>query len=103
MNDTNLSKCKGFRWDEGILEKNRLEHKVSKTEREQVFFNHPLVVPHDSEHSDKDETSFCLLGQTDWGRFLFIIFSIRDEAIRVISARDMSTREKRTYIRNAES
>jgi uncharacterized DUF497 family protein len=97
MNDTNLSKCKGFRWDEGILEKDWLEHKVSKAEREQVFFNHPLVVRHDSEHSDKDETGFCLLGQTDWGRLLFIIFSVRDELIRVISARDMSKRGKRIY------
>ncbi len=103
MHDIEPKECKGFQWDEGNSEKNWLEYKVSKTEREQVFFNHPLVVPHDSEHSDKDETSFCLLGQTDWGRFLFIIFSIRDEAIRVISARDMSKREKRTYIRNAES
>jgi uncharacterized protein len=37
------------------------------------------------------------LGQTDARRLLFIVFTIRDDLIRVISARPMSRRERRVY------
>ncbi len=97
MGEADLRKCKGFQWDEGNSEKNWLKHKVSRIECEQIFFNHPLVVRHDSEHSQKDEIRFYALGHSDKGRLLFLVFTIRDQLIRVISARDMNKREKRIY------
>ena len=97
MNDIDLPKCRGFQWDEGNSEKNWLKHKVSRIEYEQVFFNHPLVVRHDPEHSDEDEIRFYVLGHTDRARLLFIVFTVRDQLIRVISARDMSNKERRWY------
>jgi uncharacterized DUF497 family protein len=102
MNEIDLTKCKGFQWDEGNSEKNWLKHEVSRAECEQIFFNHPLVVRHDTEHSQGDEIRFYALGQTDRSRLLFLVFTVRDQLIRVITARDMSKRERRIYS-NAES
>lgn len=89
-----LSNCSGFEWDEGNSEKNWIKHKVSRSECEQVFFNLPLVVSDDPKHS-QEENRYFALGKTDGSRGLFIVFTIRRDAIRVISARDMNKMEKR--------
>ncbi len=91
-----ISKCKGFEWDEGNSEKNWTRHRVTRAECEQAFFNQPLVVAEDEQHS-QEEPRYYALGQTDAGRRLFVVFTIRGDLVRVISARDMSTRERRVY------
>ena len=91
-----LSHCEGFEWDEGNVNKNWLEHKVSPAECEQVFFNRPLVIQDDIKHSEV-EKRFYALGGTDSKRNLFIAFTVRDKRIRVISARDMSRKEREVY------
>jgi len=85
-----------FEWDDGNARKNWLRHRVSQTECEQVFFNRPLVVAQDEVHSD-EEIRFYALGQTDAGRLLFIVYTLRGERVRVISARDMTRREQKEY------
>jgi uncharacterized DUF497 family protein/predicted DNA binding CopG/RHH family protein len=87
-----LSRCEGFNWDDANAPKIWERHEVSPGETEQVFFNHPLVAVVDSKHSDT-ESRFLALGQTDSGRRLFVVFTIRGRHIRVISARDMSRRD----------
>jgi len=91
-----LAACTGFQWDEGNLLKNWDKHRVTASECEQVFFNRPLVAAPDPAHSDQ-EPRFYSLGQTDSARLLFVVFTIRGELVRVISARDMSRRERRRY------
>ncbi len=91
-----LAKCTGFEWDSHNADKIWLKHHVSPSECEQVFFNLPLVVTDDVKHSEQ-ENRFFALGQTDAERFLFIVFTIRKNKIRVISARDMSRKERRAY------
>ena len=91
-----LYQCSGFDWNEGNTDKNWLKHKVSSSECEQIFFNHPLLIQDDIIHS-KTEQRFYALGQTDLKRFLFIAFTVRNNLIRVISARDMSRKERRVY------
>jgi len=91
-----LYNCIGFDWDEGNTSKNWLKHKVTPSECEQVFFNQPLVVLDDPKHS-KNETRYYALGQTDLKRTLFIVFTVRNNMIRVISARNMSRKERRAY------
>ena len=90
--------CSGFEWDEGNADKNWNKHRVSRSECEQVFFNLPLVVREDPAHSHTEER-FWALGQTDTGRRLFVVYTLRGELIRVISARDMTPRERRAYER----
>ncbi len=86
----------GFQWDKGNDAKNWLSHQVSKLEIEQVFFNEPLLIYFDDKHSEKEERYF-LLGKTDNNRLLMVVFTQREYFIRVISARDMSKKEKLIY------
>ena len=92
-----LKECVGFEWDAGNSEKNWLSHQVTKSESEQIFFNQPLFIGDDEKHS-KSEVRYYALGQTDDERKLFIVFTIRKNFIRVISARDMSKKEKKVYL-----
>ena len=88
--------CIGFDWDEGNSEKNWILHQVSRNECEQVFFNAPIVVGEGIFHSQSEKRWF-LLGKTDKHRLLFLVFTIREELIRVVSARDMSKKEREVY------
>lgn len=91
-----MEECTGFEWDDGNIDKNWERHGVSDPECEEVFLNRPLVVRHDPAHSG-EERRFHALGQTDKGRYLFIAFTVRQQLIRVISAREMTRRERRFY------
>lgn len=91
-----VAKCTGFDWDEGNFVKNWDKNGVSASECEQVFFNRPFVTRKDEKHS-KQEPRFYVLGHTDVKRPLFVVFTIRKDCIRVISARDMNRSERRVY------
>ena len=96
-----LQSCTGFDWDEGNLLKNWEKHGVTAAECEQVFFNRPLLAQPDLRHSDS-EVRFYVLGRSDSGRRLFLAFAVRADRVRVISARDMSRKERRSYERHGE-
>lgn len=103
-------KVKGFDWDEGNIDKNWKKHRVANRECEEVFFDPWLIVYYDKGHSIK-ETRYHLLGKTLGEKKLFVTFACvgqtyyaalrrqttRDDKIRVISARNMSERERREY------
>ncbi len=91
-----LAECVGFQWDRGNATKNWDKHDVSEWECEQMFFNRPLIVKYDMEHSAA-EIRYYALGRTDDSRLLFAVFTIRNDLIRVISARDMTQAERRRY------
>jgi len=91
-----LNDLDGFEWDEGNREKNWIAHQVSMGECEEVFFNLPLLLESDPAHSQTEARNY-VLGQTNAGRRLFIAFTVRDNQIRVISARDMSKKEITLY------
>ena len=91
-----LAHCVGFQWDEGNADKNWELHHVSRAEAEETFFNRPLVVASDDKHSER-EIRLAALGKTDADRRLSIVFTVRENLVRVISARDMSRRERGLY------
>ena len=94
--DSLLERCQGFQWDKGNNLKSWLKHKVSEGEAEQVFFNKPLLLSADEKHSQQ-EGRFRVMGYTDDNRYLYIVFLIRENLIRVISARDMHRKERIIY------
>ncbi len=97
MDEINIfGECSGFEWDEGNFLKNWEKHSVTASECEQIFFNHPLVSGKNLKHS-KQEYRYYALGHTDGGRHLFVVFTIRNRLIRVISARDMNRKERKVY------
>lgn len=95
-----LSVVVGFQWDDGNARKSQTKHGVSQGEAEQVFFNQPLLLLDDRRHSCL-EPRYHALGRTDDDRRLHITFTLRanETLIRVISARDMSRKERQTYDR----
>jgi len=91
-----LKYCNGFDWDKSNSDKNWIRHQVTRNECEQVFFNEPKIINEDKKHSQL-EGRFYLLGITDRKRLLFLVFVLRGKLIRVISARDMSKKERRIF------
>jgi len=97
MSDADLlAGCVGFDWDEHNARKNWEKHRVSPAECEEVLLRTPLVVQDDPLHS-RVERRFYALGETSAGRLLFVVFTLRGDLIRVISARDMSRKEREVY------
>lgn len=86
----------GFEWDRGNLAKNKFSHRVDARECEEVFFNRPLFISDDEKHS-KNEKRFYALGKSNSERNLFVAFTTKKSLIRVISARDMSRKERLCY------
>ena len=91
-----LENCTGFDWDDGNQGKNWEKHGVSDGEAEEIFFNDPLVAGTNEAHSERERRYFAL-GQTDGQRPLFVVFTIRENLIRVISVREMTRAELRRY------
>ena len=90
-----INNVAGFDWDEGNLLKNWERHQVTHVECEQVFFNLPLVMQPAAKQSEEER--YLVLGQTSKKRRPFIVFTMREELVRVISARDMSRKERKLY------
>lgn len=86
-----------FEWDKGNLDKNLDKHNVSNKEAEEVFENQQHFLIEDEKHSTESEKRYMLWGLTDNQRKLTIIFTIRNNQIRIISARDMNSKERRQY------
>lgn len=88
----------GFDWDAGNDRKSRDKRAVSRMEAEQVFFNKPLLLVPDKNHSLEEERIHAF-GTTDRGRLLHISFTLRENKtlIRVISARPMSREERQHF------
>jgi len=98
MKIVDLDRIDGFHWDEGNTRKSFDKHGVSRSETEETFLNEPLLIVEDVGHS-RSELRFHALGVTNAGRRLHVTFTLREEntKIRVISARDMSRKERDRY------
>jgi uncharacterized protein len=91
-----LENCTGFDWNDGNAHKKSELHRATPEEAEGIFFRVPLVVRSDSGHS-KTEKRYYALGETDAGRRLFAVFTVRRKLIRIVSARDMNRNETRSW------
>jgi len=91
-----LPKPIAFEWDKGNINKNLIKHNVTDKEAEEIFGNKPLKIFKDIKHSEKEQR-FVAYGKTDSNRSLVIVFTLRKEKIRVISARNQSKKERREY------
>jgi len=85
-----------FEWDEGNETKNKEKHGVEIKECEEVFINQPHVIWRDKKHSSAEER-FIILGKTNTGRGLHLVYTVRHQKIRVISARVQNKKERRFY------
>jgi len=90
-----LPKVVVFDWDEYNRDKNKIKHNVTQIECEEVFINEPIYFE-DQKHSSI-EKRYTAYGETTNRRVLTIIFTIRNDKIRIISARDQSKKEREVY------
>ena len=90
-----LRGIKGFQWDEGNSSKNERKHGVTDRESEEVFFNKPLIIARSVKGSP--EIRYAALGKTYGSRLLAVVFTLRPNRVRVISARPMSKSERELY------
>ncbi len=86
-----------FEWDKGNIDKNLKAHNVTNQEAEEAFINEPVFSFQDDKHSSPSEKLGMIWGSTKKGRRLTIIYTVRNNIIRVISARDMNKKERREY------
>jgi hypothetical protein len=91
-----LRDCVGFEWDQGNGPKIQARHGVTLGECEQVFFREPFLVAPSASHSGAEER-WAGLGRTAAGRALVVVFPLRGNLIRPISARDMNRKERQHY------
>ena len=86
-----------FEWDEGNEQKNWIKHNVSAREAEEPFLTKEQLILEDIRHSTQLEARYILIGKSKQGRMLFIVYTIREEKIRIISARDADRKEVVLY------
>jgi len=90
-----------FEWDEGNRDKNLIRHGVTNEESEEVFFDpHKRII--EPPLLNGGEERYLLIGRTQQQRLLFVVFTMRGSAIRVISARNLGTKERRLYDKATE-
>jgi uncharacterized protein len=88
-------------WDPEKAAQNERKHGVSFEEAVTVLSDPLSTTMPDPDHSAR-EPRMLLFGRARTERFLIVSFTERDDAVRLISARVMTPRERRNYERSLE-
>lgn len=88
-----------FDWDEANLD-HIADHGISAAEAEDALLD-PRRIPA-SAYQGVNERRHAVLGATIEGRLLFVVFTHRNELVRVITARNANAQEKRRYERRGK-
>ena len=81
-------------WDSDKAEKNVAKHHVYFEDAAQIFLDEARYIELDYEHSD-EEIRYKTIGRV--GKILFVVYTKRDEATRLISARKATKKERMKY------
>lgn len=85
-----------FDWDETKATGNEQKHQVTFQEAMSVFTD-PLSELFDDPAHSEEEDRLILIGHSDMGRLLFVSFTERPYATRIISARQATLRERKSH------
>lgn len=90
-----------FIWDENKNKLNIKKHGISFEEAKTIFFNFPLEVFYDPEHSE-DEDRYIAFGHSNQDRFLLVVHMENKNGtqIRIISARKATKKETKQFLEN---
>lgn len=90
-----------FEWDADKAASNLIKHGVTFHEAATVF-DDPLALTYfDPDHSE-DEDRFVTFGLSSEGNVLVVSHTDRDELTRIISARQATHKERKSYEEEAE-
>jgi uncharacterized protein len=85
-----------FEWNDEKAATNLAKHRVAFDEAKTVF-DDPLYVDfYDPEHS-VDEPRYIIIGTSRQRRLLIVSYTERGGAVRLISARELTSTERETY------
>ncbi len=87
-----------FEWDDSKAERNARKHRVTFDEALSTFYDSRQVAFYDPEHSE-DEEREILIGHSNQGRLLVVVYTLRGETIRIISTRRATQKEAENYAR----
>ncbi len=88
-----------FEWDPDKADRNWHKHGVSFQEAATVF-DDPLAITYfDPEHSE-GEDRFLTFGHSGNGRFLVVSHTDREDRTRIISTRQGTRKERKSYENN---
>lgn len=90
-----------FEWDKGNVGKNK-KHKIDDLEAEEVFFDEKKKSYKDIIHSGTEER-YILIGKTKKNRLLYLVFTVRQGRVRIISARNVNKKEVYLYEKTVKS
>ncbi len=85
-----------FEWDENKAASNEAKHGVSFEEAKRVFYDAHAVILFDEEHS-WNEQRMKIIGAINSRLLVVIYVEIVEDLIRIITAFEAGTREKRLY------
>ena len=85
-----------FEWDPDKAALNLETHGVSFEEASSVFGNPLAVTFFDPDHSD-DEDRYLTFGRSQENRLLAVVHTDRESTMRLISAREVSRKERQQY------
>ena len=86
-----------FEWDAGNSIKSLDKHGVTCEEAEEVFTERRFIPLGEQHQPPCPEPRFGVLGETAKGELMFLAFTLRNQNIRVISARPMNKKERKFY------
>lgn len=85
-----------FEWDEDKERSNFRKHKVTFAEGETVFYDPSALTVPDPDHSI-EEHRFIDIGTSNKNRVLVVVYTEREDRIRLISARRATSAERKIY------
>ena len=85
-----------FEWDEEKADENLTKHGVSFSEAAETFADDGAVEYFDAEHSTMDEKRYARVALSS-SRLLFVVYTERGGAVRIIHARTPSKRMREEY------
>lgn len=91
-----LRKILGFEWDKWNIDKSYSKHGITPNESEEVFLDEDVKIEKDLKHQQQEDR-FIAIGKTIDEKILFVIFTIRNDKIRIISGRIANKKEREVY------
>ena len=85
-----------FEWDPEKAKLNESKHGVSFFEACEIFDDDRSSAVRDPDHS-VDEERYLIFGLSKAGSYLVVSYTERGDRIRLISARQMTPRERKAY------
>ena len=90
-----------FEWDSEKAKRNIKIHKISFDEASTIFKDILSLTIYDPLHFDLEDR-FILIGNSIMNRLLIVVFTDRNDRIRIISARKANKNEKEQYEKHAK-